>query len=183
VARALLNAERLGLPEVTSFAAYIAGDLARRDGDYAAARELLNEAARAAATQRDGLSQVTALTLTALGYLATEEGDLAAARSWHHRALVTALPSGDASVSAEALTGMASVALIDGDADRAATLLGAADGIRGAGNRSDDDGARVAAGARALLGPDGYSAAFQRGLQVTLATLEAALGAMLTPGA
>jgi hypothetical protein len=42
----------------------------------------------------------------------------------------------------------------------------------------------VAAAARAVLGPADYRAAFQRGQQVTLATLEAALRALLlTPGA
>jgi len=184
LARALHDAQRLGWPEVTAFAAYIAGDLARRDGNTAVARELLDQAACVAQQEHGGLSQITAVTLTALGYLAADEGDLAAARSWHDRALALALSRGDASVIAETLTGLADVVLRDGnDAARAVALLGAADGVRGAPHRSDDDGARVAAAARELLGPATYGAAFQRGEQVTLATLEAALGPLLTPGA
>jgi hypothetical protein len=41
----------------------------------------------------------------------------------------------------------------------------------------------VTAAARALLSPAHYGAAFQRGREVTLATLEAALDGLLTPGA
>jgi predicted ATPase/DNA-binding SARP family transcriptional activator len=184
LARALRDAQRLGWPEVTAFAAYMAGDLARRDGNTAAARQLLDQAARVAEEQHGALAQIAAMTLTAQGYLAAGEGDLTGARRWHDRALALSLPRGDASVVAETLTGMADVAARDGNAEQAAVLLGAADGVRGAPHRSDDDGARVAAAARALLGPADYSAAFQRGQQVTLATLEAALRALLlTPGA
>jgi predicted ATPase/DNA-binding SARP family transcriptional activator len=182
VARALRDADRLGWPEVTSYAAYVAGDLARLDGDFATARERLG-----LAVGMEGhlgvFGQVTAVAMTSLGYLAAADGDLGAARSWHARALAAALPSGDSPVIAGTLTGLADMALRDGDAARAATLLGAAEGVRGTRDRSDEDGGRVAAAARALLGAADYSAALQRGQEVTLATLEAALAGFLTPGA
>lgn len=98
---------RLGLPETTSYAAYVAGDLARLDGDFTTARERLESAARVAETQRDGLARVTAVTFIALGYLAAAEEQLAAARDWHDRALATALPTGDSPIIAQALTGAA----------------------------------------------------------------------------
>jgi tetratricopeptide (TPR) repeat protein len=181
--RALRDADRRGWPEVTAYAGYVAGNLARLEGDLATARERLDAAVRWAGSYAGGLSQVAAVTYTARGNLAAAEGDLDAARHWHRRALAAALPTGDYPVMAEVLTGMADTALRGGDAMKAAALLGAAEGIRGTRARSDEDGARVAAAAREALGPAGYDAAFQRGRAVTPATLEAALGGFLTPGA
>jgi len=184
LARALRDADRLGWPEVTAYANYVAGNLARLDGDLATARERLDLAARVAEAQGNKfLGQLSAVTFTARSYLAAAEGDLAAARSWHDHALKAALSTGDSPVVAEVLTGMADVAVRSGDALRAATLLGAAEGVRGTRNRSDDDGARVTAAARALLSPADYGAAFQGGREVTLATLEAAPDGFLTLGA
>jgi hypothetical protein len=183
LARALRDADRLGWPEVTAYAAYVAGNLARLDGDLATARDRLEAAARWAESYAGGLSQVAAVTCNARGYLAAAEGDLAGASHWQRCALAAALPTGDYPVLAEVLTGMADTALRGGDAMRAAALLGAAEGIRGTRARSDEDGKRVAAGAREALGPAGYGAAFQRGRAVTPATLEDALGGFLTPGA
>jgi predicted ATPase/DNA-binding SARP family transcriptional activator len=183
VTRALRDADRLGWPESTAYAHYVAGNLARLDGDLATAREQLDLAVRVTEAYGAGLGQISAVTCTARGYLAAAEGDLAAARSWQQRALAAALPTGDAPVIAEVLTGMADVALRRGDAARAATLLGAAEGVRGIRNRSDEDGARVTAAACALLSPADYSAALERGRAVSLPTLEAALRAFLAPGA
>jgi predicted ATPase/DNA-binding SARP family transcriptional activator len=183
LARALRDADRLGWPEVTAYAAYVAGNLARLDGDLATARERLETAATWAETYAGGLSQVAAVTCTARGYLAAAEGDLADALHWHRRALAAALPTGDYPVVAEVLTGLADTVLRGGEAMRAAALVGAAEGVRGTRARSDEDGKRVAAAARELLGTADYAAAFQRGRAVTPATLEAALADFLTPGA
>jgi hypothetical protein len=78
-------------------------------------------------------------------------------------------------VVAEVLTGLADVAVRRADAALAATLLGAAEGVRGTRNRSDNDSARVTAAARAALSTADYGAAFQRGHEVTLDRLEATL--------
>jgi hypothetical protein len=136
-------------------------------------------AARAAEAFGGGPGQIAAVSYTACGYLAAEEGDLAAARAWQERALATALPTGDAPVIAEVLTGLADLALRGADGGRAATLLGAAGGVRGTRNRSDEDSARVTSAARALLAPADYDAAFARGQRVTADTLEEALGSLL----
>jgi hypothetical protein len=61
-------------------------------------------------------------------------------------------------------------------------MLGAAEGMRGIRDRSDHDSSRVTAAVRALLSPADYGAAFDRGREVTLATIEAALEALLGPG-
>ena len=95
---------------MTAYANYVAGNLARLDGDLATARERLDLAARVAEELGSGLGQISAVTFTAIGYLAAAEGDLAAARSWHDQALKAALATGDSPVVAEVLTGMADVA-------------------------------------------------------------------------
>jgi tetratricopeptide (TPR) repeat protein len=106
MAQALRDADRLGWPEVTSFAAYMAGTLARLDGDLARARKHLQAAADIAdsAALHRVPGKISAMTLTALGYLAAAEGDLDGALCWHERALATVLPTEDSPVIAGALT-------------------------------------------------------------------------------
>lgn len=178
LARAQPDAERVGLPELTAFAAYAAGDLARLDGQPEAARAALLRAVRLAKPQ-DVAQQVRAVAATALGYLAGAEGDLDAARDWHAQALEAARASADAPVIAEALAGLADLALREGTPERAAELLGASVAVRGTEDRSVQDEERVADEARSVLGPARYGEFYQRGQRVTLATL----AAFLTPGA
>ena len=182
LARALRDADRLGWPEVSAYASYVAGNLARLDGDLATARKRLDTAADIVNDQR-GLGQITAVLFTELGYLSVAEGDLAGARAHCDQALTAALPTGDAPVIADVLAGLADVVLRGGDAVRAATLLGMAEGVRGTTNRCDEDEKRVTAAVRALLSDADYGAAFQRGQGATRATLEGALAEVLTPGA
>ncbi|HUN37933.1 MAG TPA: BTAD domain-containing putative transcriptional regulator [Trebonia sp.] len=181
VARALRDADRLGWPEVTSFAAYMAGTLARLDGDLATARRQLESAASIAdsAALHRVPGKIGAMTLTALGYLCAAESNLDEARSWHERALAAVLPTEDAPVIGGTLTGLADLELRLGHADRAATLLGAAEGVRGAPDRSDIDGERAIAAAREALGTTAYETAFERGRDASRATLEE----FLRPGA
>ena len=174
LARALQGAEELNWPEVTAFAGYMAGDLARLDGDLAAARAHLGRA-EAAAAQTGVVSQIRAVTQVCLGYLAAAEGDLAAAQAHHERAIADALPTKDSPVIAGALAGLANLAFREGDPERAATLLGAAVGVRGTMDRSVPDEAELAATVSGVLGEAKYDAAFQRGRGVSLATLEEVL--------
>jgi predicted ATPase/DNA-binding SARP family transcriptional activator len=180
LARALPDAERLGLPELRAFAVYIAGDLARLDGRPEAAREALLRAARLA-TSPDESQQIRAVAATGLGYLAAAEGDLDAARDWHAQALAAARFSADAPVIAEALAGLADLALREGDPERAAELLGAGFAIRGTTDRSVPDEERVVGLARSVLGDARYDQAYQRGQCVTVDTLAALIP--VTPGA
>jgi tetratricopeptide (TPR) repeat protein len=176
------DAERLGLPELTAFAAYTEGDLARLDGQPGRARAALLRALDLSSSAVVA-PQIRAVAATGLGYLAAAEGDLGAARDWHATALETARSAKDAPVIAEALTGLADLALRAGDPARAAELLGAATGIRGTSDRSVIAAARVADQARSVLGEAGYGAAYQRGQRVTMDTLAAFVAPGVTPGA
>jgi ATP/maltotriose-dependent transcriptional regulator MalT len=176
------DVERLGLPELTAFAAYTKGDLARLDGQPGMARAAFLQTFELIRPM--GITQqLGAVAATGLGYLAAAEGDLEAARSWHVQALEHARASADAPVIAEVLGGLADLALRAGDPERAAELLGAGVAIRGTPDRSVVDEMRVADQARSVLGEAGYGAAYQRGQRVTLDTLAAFIAPGVTPGA
>jgi predicted ATPase/DNA-binding SARP family transcriptional activator len=179
LSRALPDAERIGLPELRAYAAYVAGDLARLDGRAEAAREALLRAVQLA-VPTEVAQQLRAVAATGLGYLAGAEGDLDAARDWHHHALAAARFTADAPVIAGTLAGLADLALREGDAERAAELLGASYAIRGSTDRSVPDEERVADAARSVLGEARYGEAYQRGQHVTLDTLAALVP--VTPG-
>jgi predicted ATPase/DNA-binding SARP family transcriptional activator len=179
---ALPDAERIGLPELTAFAAYTKGDLARLDGQPGVAREAFLQAFELIKPM--GITQqLGAVAAIGLGYLAAAEGDLEEARDWHARAMENARASADAPVIAEALGGLADLALREGDPERAAALIGAGVAIRGTPDRSVVDEKRVADAARSVLGEAGYGAAYQRGQRVTLDTLAALVAPGVTPGA
>jgi predicted ATPase/DNA-binding SARP family transcriptional activator len=180
LSRALPDAERIGLPELRAYAAYVAGDLARLDGQPEAAREALLRAADLA-TPTEVAQQIRAVAATGLGYLAGAEGDLHAARDWHNHALATARFTADAPVIAGTLVGLADLALREDDPERAAELLGASFAIRGTTDRSVPDEERVAAEARSVLGETRYGEAYQRGQRINLDTLAALVP--VTPGA
>jgi predicted ATPase/DNA-binding SARP family transcriptional activator len=172
LARALRDAERLGLPEV--------GDLARLDGEPDVARAELLRAMELSTAVNVAL-QIRAMAATGLGYLAGAEGDLDAARRWHAEALDAARSSADAPVIAQTLVGLADLALREGDPAWSATLLGASAAVRGTTDRSVPDEARVAGDARAALGDASFDEAYQRGQYVTVDTLAALISP--TPGA
>jgi predicted ATPase/DNA-binding winged helix-turn-helix (wHTH) protein len=175
------DVERIGLPELTAFAAYTKGDLARLDGQPGAAREAYLQAFELIRPM--GITQqLGAVAATGLGYLAAAEGDLETARDWHARAYENARASADAPVIAEALGGLADLALRAGNPERAAELLGAGVAIRGTPDRSVVDEKRVADQARSVLGAAGYGAAYQRGQRVTMDTLAAFAAPDVTPG-
>ena len=97
------DAERMGLPEMTAFAAYTAGDLARLAGEYETARAALTQALEPWPASRTYPSRSTpsppprSVTWPALRV------DLDAARELHAEALAAARASADAPVIAEAL--------------------------------------------------------------------------------
>jgi len=133
------------------------------------------------ASSSSAVQQIRALTATGLGYLAGAEGDLYAARRWHAEALQAARSSTDAPVIAQTLTGLADLALREGDPERAAELLGASFAIRGTRDRSVIEEERTAGQARSVLGDARYGEAYQRGQCVTVDTLAALVP--VTPGA
>jgi hypothetical protein len=78
---------------------------------------------------------------------------------------------------------LAAIAIAEGDAERAATLLGEATTLRGLPDEADPDVARVRAAARAGLGDEGFALAYERGTARPRDEVEAALAAGITTSA
>ena len=173
--RARASAEEIGLPEVMGSVEYGAATLARMDGDLALAREHVHLAL--AATDRNRFApQFHAIIESTLALVEAEDGDLALARRHHTEAVLLAMSSSDQPVIAMVLVGVADLAMREGDPDRAARLLGAADGIRGDVDRSVPDVERVTAETRAALGDTGFATAYAKGLILTPATVTEVTG-------
>lgn len=78
----------------------------------------------------------------------------------HHRTRPWGFASATAAAAAE---GLAGVALLEGDGEQAALLLGVGAAVRGAPVAGDPDVARVQVAARARIGEAAYQQAWQRG--------------------
>ncbi|MFF6877456.1 BTAD domain-containing putative transcriptional regulator [Streptomyces sp. NPDC012474] len=111
---------------------------------------------------------VPSLILAELGFIAELRGDVRTAQTLQRDGLAAARESGDPRAVALGLEGLAGAELLAGRAERAARLLGAAAAARARvgtplpeGERDDVD--RIASGARARLGEDGFTAAFEQG--------------------
>jgi tetratricopeptide (TPR) repeat protein len=148
-------------------------ELARRRGDLAEARRLLERAREMAepAAGRPAMVFVVARTFSKLGGLAEQEGDLRAAASWHRRAVRTLADSPVPFVPvdqalAEAVTGAAALAAAGGEHARAAELLGLAHSLRGFRGATSLDEARATAAATTALGEREFAAAYDRGRQL-----------------
>jgi predicted ATPase len=132
-------------------------DLAAAEGHYKRALGLLSGQDK---------PDWTAAALTGLGFVAELSGDLDAAASYHQRALTAAAQSAAAAgAEAGALEGLACVAAARGDGAAAAQLLGTAARRRAerhwpASAAEAQDVQRAAARSRALLGEEGYQAAY-----------------------
>jgi hypothetical protein len=124
--QALAEAEQLGWRAGVAWVRGIAGLAARWRGELDEARAQLE---RALVWSREmDASLIAAPTLACLGFVLELQGDLAAAGSVHREGLDHARRTGDPRTLA--LEGLAGVARATGDAERAALLLGAANGMR-----------------------------------------------------
>ncbi|MFD5648575.1 BTAD domain-containing putative transcriptional regulator [Streptomyces sp. NPDC127039] len=135
------------------------GDVARLCGDTARARVEYEDALRLCADNWFSTGESVRI-LVGLGRTACAEGDTETAGDWLEQARVLALDSPDVLALAEAAESLATVAP---SAERAAELLGAATGLRGAPAPGDPDAARAEREVRARLGPEAYDRAFERG--------------------
>jgi predicted ATPase/DNA-binding winged helix-turn-helix (wHTH) protein len=104
------------------------GDIARATGDLAAARALYQRALAAFRQSND--SWGIARSLTDLGYIDCEQNDLTAARTCYCEALEIFSGLGHRRGIARALEGCACLALTQGQAARALTLIAAATRLR-----------------------------------------------------
>jgi predicted ATPase/DNA-binding SARP family transcriptional activator len=169
------EAERIGLPSMKALAALVAADQHRLDGELSQAREALAQATGLMPAMKTSL-QLQAMLAAAEGQLAAAEGDLAAGREHLTAAMTVAVSSKDRPVLAAVVIAVADLACREGDADRAARLLGASIIARGAEDRSAPDVPRVARAARALLGDEAYDHAFGTGRASTLEDVLALAG-------
>jgi predicted ATPase/DNA-binding SARP family transcriptional activator len=162
---------------------HVLAEIARWQGRLDEARELLD--AVIAEFERGGIpvDQRHAMMMVSKGELEVAAGDLEAAQGWYRRALSKALESRDRPVIARVVELHAGIALAEGDAGQAATLLGAAEVLRGMPDEADPDVARVRAAARAALGDQGFARAHRRGTARGRAEALAALAAELSSGA
>ncbi|QXV60450.1 BTAD domain-containing putative transcriptional regulator [Amycolatopsis sp. TNS106] len=156
-------ARRAGMPESRA-AGYVGLSLlARHEGDLAAARALSERALAECPGGSFAAEGVRAGAKISLGWVLAAEGDVDGAEELHRLALVSADRWHDSITMACAVEGLAGVALIRGDAERAAVLIGAAVTIRGTPFAVDLDAALLRTTVRERLGDD-FDRAYRRGL-------------------
>ncbi|MFI6389141.1 BTAD domain-containing putative transcriptional regulator [Nonomuraea sp. NPDC050540] len=159
VARAAELARMTGRPAIVEFTL---GELADRRGDPAAARAHYESAL---AVAQPGVFVTEGLrphAQTALARLAVRDGDHARARALHAEAL-TGISRSLAGDLATVVEGHADLALLDGTAERAAYLLGAAATLRGMAVTGDRAVADVAAAATLAIGAERFAAQYAKG--------------------
>ncbi|MFF4835726.1 BTAD domain-containing putative transcriptional regulator [Streptomyces sp. NPDC001315] len=135
------------------------GDVARLSGDPAHARVHYESALEACAANWFSVGE-TVWILLGLGRATVAEGDTETARDWFAQARTLALDSPDVFALAGVADALASVAP---HPERAAELLGAATGLRGAPAEGDPDVVRTERDVRARLSAEAYDKAFEQG--------------------
>lgn len=166
----------VGTSEVVAGAHRGLGEIARLRGDLAGARRLFELALEGCAIGPAGTGETRSRALVGLGRIAEAEGNTDEARYRHHQALTVALDHRNHPAAADAIEGAAGLALLEGDGERAALLLGVAVAVRGTSIAGDTDVARVATGSQGRIGDGRYAAAFERGAAMTLPEALALLG-------
>jgi predicted ATPase/DNA-binding SARP family transcriptional activator len=165
LAQARRIAERAGNVEATIWAMCGQGEVSVREGDLAAARAVLDEALVLVEKHLVGPPQVRAIVTAGLAGLDVLEGDAACARARLDAAIEDAVGAADMPVLANTVDVAAALALLDGDAERAALLLGTGTRLRGRPDRSHQDLLRTEERARGLLGARAFEAAYRRGVE------------------
>jgi predicted ATPase/DNA-binding SARP family transcriptional activator len=156
-------ARRIGSADQLSAAYSGLGEIARFDGDVANARRLQELALSKCAKGPFGLGGSRARVLIALARLAESDGDTGNAESQYHQAVSIALEHRHLPFAARAAAGLASLALHEGNAERAALLLGAANAIRGMPLTGDPDITRVTENSTAIIGEKAFTTELERG--------------------
>ncbi|MEU5599339.1 BTAD domain-containing putative transcriptional regulator [Streptomyces sp. NPDC020298] len=165
--RAAELARRVGSSDKVAGAQLGLGDVERLRGNTAGARRWYERGLASCGDHWFGGSLIQRLH-TGLGRAAEAEGRLEEARAWHQRALRTALELRTPADLAQAAEGLAGLAVLEGEGERAALLLGAGVSLRGTAVAGDPDVARTATAARALTGDQAYTDAHARGRVLTL---------------
>jgi predicted ATPase/DNA-binding SARP family transcriptional activator len=162
--RAFQLAERIGHDDAWLRGA--SGQLSRLEDDLGAAREHYQAALSELGNRPPPFRHHFAVTQAGLALVAIAEHRAPEAAGLLSAALRTAVESGVAPAIATVLEALAALAVADApapDAARAATLLGAAHGVRGGTDPQHPDVAPVIAAARHTLGDDGFDRCYTRG--------------------
>ncbi|MDQ7908786.1 BTAD domain-containing putative transcriptional regulator [Phytohabitans sp. ZYX-F-186] len=174
------RARRGGLREELGAARCGLGEVARLDGDLAQARRQFELALREAPAEATFGEVTRVRALVGLGRVAEADGDLEGALAAHREALDTALRGGDLDEAAGVVAALAAVAVVAGDGERAAWLLGLGRAVRGGepgvGAETEPATARTAARARELVGAHRFDQAHRRGASMTVEAALAGLG-------
>jgi predicted ATPase/DNA-binding SARP family transcriptional activator len=176
-------AQAVGAREERLSSCLLRAQIERWEGNPEAARRLLETGIRESLVGSHPFGQLHSVMLTARGHLELAQGDARAAREWFERSLDVAIRSKDRPVIARAVELLAAIALAEGEAARAATLLGEATKLRGLPDEADPDVARVRAATRSALGDEGFATAYRRGTARPRDEVEAALAAEITSAA
>ena len=172
--RARKLAERIGHDD--SWLKAISADLARLSGDLVGARASYEAALRELDRRSKPFKGIKAVAQAGLALVALAEGNRAEAADLLSAALRDASESGAAMTIATVLEATAAFGLVDGKeggdtiagglsdrAEHAATLLGAAHGVRGGADPGHPDVAAVTVAARDALGQAGFDDRYARG--------------------
>ncbi|MDL4816038.1 BTAD domain-containing putative transcriptional regulator [Actinomadura opuntiae] len=162
-------------PEEVAAVHYQLGEFARRSGDTAKA---LRRLSRADELTRGipGPPQFRAMVLCSRAQLDMAMGAMDEASARLDEAVRGAAQARDYPILAYVLAGLAERSRLLGDPERAAVLLGTADGLRGARDLSQPDVLAIEAAVRADLGEAAFTAAHERGLARTLDDVVAEFG-------
>ncbi|WP_181773098.1 BTAD domain-containing putative transcriptional regulator [Amycolatopsis pittospori] len=156
-------ARRAGMPESRATGYIGLAFLARHEGDLGTARALSEHALAECPGGSFAAEGVRAGAQISLGWVAAAEGHADEAEELHRQALTSADQWNDSTTVACAVEGLAGVALLRDDPERAAVLIGAAVTVRGTPFAVDLDAALLRSSVRERLG-DGFDRAYRRGL-------------------
>jgi predicted ATPase/DNA-binding SARP family transcriptional activator len=182
IAEGIERARDIGASDTEAMGFYLGATLARYRGDLAAARQGF-ERAQAIMEATGAAPSYCVFPIVGLGFVEEQEGDAGRAEARHRQAIQQILQSSagtmwDRMLMADAVDGLAGAAVVAGEAERAAMLLGAAATLRG-GYRTwgplQFDQKRATAAARGLLGAERYERAHGRGEAMTYEEILAAI--------
>jgi predicted ATPase/DNA-binding SARP family transcriptional activator len=180
--RAVELSRRAGAPETLALAHLGLAEAARLRGDLPAARDLCAQALAECPSGWFSGNSIRSNVLVAMGRVAVAEGDAAGARA-HFREAAAAgtVAVRFALAGSSAAEAAAGLALLEGDPQRAATLLGAAEALRGS-PPNGPDAAATAAATRSALGESAYAAALATTTGLARDAAVAVLTTYLGPG-
>ncbi|GAA1626589.1 BTAD domain-containing putative transcriptional regulator [Actinoplanes couchii] len=160
--RAREMAREVGLPEVMASVHHCHAVIALAEGRLDEAREH-NVRAVHLIEHSTFAPQFRSMAHSTAALIEGAAGDLVSARREHRTAIRIAMDSQDSPVIAQVLAGIGDLALREGDPERAAFLLGAADAVRGSRDRTVEQAEVTRAGAHAALGDAGFDEAYRKG--------------------